>query len=179
MRLTQQTPKSIYPRTVNYWCICICLPTEKHLHVWLGQNKPCGFSDEDTQNSKNLYLCMRCVCLCVWNLEYRLCQRGEGCEQCIEVPLKKKQETSCIWKSEHAQKKNACIALHSPVMKMQPCSSRVVQDRRGFSRYSCYEKWMTVCNKHSSSWIIHGSCNGKIWHNEWQREPFTQQTSME
>lgn len=89
MRLTQQTPKSIYPRTVNYWCICICLPTEKHLHVWLGQNKPCGFSDEDTQNSKNLYLCMRCVCLCVWNLEYRLRQRGEGCEQCIEVPLKK------------------------------------------------------------------------------------------
>lgn len=174
MRLTQQTPKSIYPRTVNYWCICICLPTEKHLHVWLGQNKPCGFSDDLFMYTLRMFMCVK---LRVSSLPKRWI--FQGCEQCIEVPLKKKQEKSCIWKSEHAQKKNACITLHSPVMKMQPCSSRVVQDRRGFSRYSCYEKWMTVCNKHSSSWIIHGSCNGKIWHNEWQREPFTQQTSME
>lgn len=27
---------------------------------------------------------------------------------------------------------------------------------------------MTICNKHSSCWIIHGSCNGKVWRKEWQ-----------
>lgn len=62
------------------------------------------------------------------------------CEPRMELSSEKTRDsistTSTIYEFMHLGKseKTASMALHPPVMKIQPWSSRVVRDRRGFSR---------------------------------------------